>query len=149
MNMIVKVNQGSNRRNLRFTNTEIVPVRIQSHCAQAAPERMLKPAARPLPPTRCIHPQVLALVAIQSFALSMYEVSLTMPARPCSIQSAPPMKGRTPAKTAPPVLPYADVLAHDSCSLLLQNRLATLTAVASAILAPVLVISGRTPSRRL
>jgi hypothetical protein len=75
MKMIVSAHEGSNGRDVEFTNTEMVAIRIPSQRAQAAPEKAPKPAARPtMPPTRCIHPQVLALVVIQEFALWMYEV---------------------------------------------------------------------------
>jgi len=55
------------------------------------------------------------------------------------------MISKTRATTAHAVLPYADVLAHGFCSLCFQNRLATLTAVVSAILAPGLgsLLGGR------
>jgi hypothetical protein len=142
MKMIVSAHEGSNGRDVEFTNTEMVAIRIPSQRAQAAPEKAPKPAARPtMPPTRCIHPQVLALVVIQEFALWMYEVPLTMPARPCSIQSTLPMMSSVPAKTAPPP-PYADVLTHGSCSFWFQKRLATITAVVWTIVAPVLVPAG-------
>jgi len=56
--------------NVKFTNTEMVAIRIPSQRAHAAPEKTPKPAARPT-----MHRQVYrspgALVVIQSFALSM------------------------------------------------------------------------------
>jgi hypothetical protein len=53
---------------VKFTNTEMVAIRIPSQRAHAAPER---PRDRLCHRPRCIHPQVLALAVIQSFALSM------------------------------------------------------------------------------
>jgi hypothetical protein len=72
--------------NLKFANTEMVAMRIRSRRAQAAPEKPPDPGAGPMmPPGSCIHPQVLAFRAIQWFALSLYEVPLTMPRKPHSI----------------------------------------------------------------
>jgi hypothetical protein len=66
MRMIVNAHQGANGINVKFTNTEMAAMKIPSQRAQAAPEKTPKPAARPMmPPTRCIHPHVLALVVIQ------------------------------------------------------------------------------------
>jgi hypothetical protein len=61
--------------------------------------------------------------------------------------TAPPLISKTRAKTAEAVLPYADVLAHGSCSLWFQERLAAITALVWTILASALVLAGRTPRR--
>jgi hypothetical protein len=61
--------------------------------------------------------------------------------------TAPALISKTRAKTAEAVLPYADVLAHGSCSLWFQERLAAITALVWTILASVLVLAGRTPRR--
>jgi hypothetical protein len=130
--------------NLRFANTEVVAMKIRSRRVHAAPEKPPKPAAAPMmPPGSCIHPRVLAYAAIQWFALSSHEVPL--PTKPRNIQSAPAVISGIRQKTAPAVLSYADVLAHGS--LWFQIRLATIMAVVWAILAPVLVLAGRTPRR--
>jgi hypothetical protein len=51
--------------NVKFTNIDMVAMKIPSQRAQPAPEKTPKPAARPIrPPTGWIHPQVLALVVI-------------------------------------------------------------------------------------
>jgi hypothetical protein len=72
--------------NLKFANTEMVAMKIRSRRAQAAPEKPPEPGAGPMmPPSNFIHPQVLAFRAIQRFALSLYEVPLTMPTKPHSI----------------------------------------------------------------
>ena len=64
--MSVNAHQGASGMNARFTITEMLAMRIPSQRAHPAPEKMPKPAARPMmPPIRCIHPQVLALVVIQ------------------------------------------------------------------------------------
>jgi hypothetical protein len=133
--------------NLKFANTEMVAMKIRNRRAQAAPEKPPKPAAGPMmPPSSFIHPQVLAFRAIQRFALSLYEVPLTMPTKPHSIQSAPPMIRKTRATTAHAVLPYADVLAHRSLSF--QIRLATIMAVVWAILTPGVGSRGADASSR-
>jgi hypothetical protein len=132
--------------NLKFANTEVVAMKIRNRRAHAAPERPPKPAAGPMmPPGSCIHPRVVAYAAIQWFALSSHEVPL--PTKPRSIQSAPATISSIRQKTAPAVLSYVDVLAHGS--LWFQNRLATIMAIVWAILAPVLVLTARTPRRRV
>jgi hypothetical protein len=86
MKMIVKAHYGSNGMNLKFANAEMVAMKIPSRNAKVAPEKTPKPAARPLmPPGSYVHPQALAFRAIQWFALSLYEVPLTMPTKPHSI----------------------------------------------------------------
>jgi hypothetical protein len=64
-----------------------------------------------------------------------------VPTAPRSIQSAPQLRSLT-RQIAPAALPYADDLAHGSCSSWFQKRLATITAVVAAILAPVLILAG-------
>jgi hypothetical protein len=49
---------------------------------------------------------------------------------------------KTRATTAHAVLPYADVLAHGSCSLWFQNLLETITAVVLAVLTPGVGFAG-------
>jgi len=61
--------------------------------------------------------------------------------------TAPPLISKTRAKTAEAVLPYADVLAHGSCSLWFQERLTAITALVWTILASALVLADRTPRR--
>lgn len=64
--MTVNAHHGWNGMNVKFTTNERLAMMIPSQRAQAAPEKTLMPAAIPMtPPIRCIHPQVLAPVAIQ------------------------------------------------------------------------------------
>ena len=60
--MIVKAHQGCNGINVKFTTIERVAMRIPSKRAQAAPEKIPKPAATAMmPPIKWIQPQVPAL----------------------------------------------------------------------------------------
>jgi hypothetical protein len=55
-----------------------------------------------------------ALAVIQWFAFSRYEVTLTMPARPCTIQRAPRMISSVSGENRSSGSPRADFLAHRS-----------------------------------
>ncbi len=52
-----------------------------------------------------------ALAVIQWFAFSRYEVTLTVPARPCTIQRAPRMISSVSSEDRSSVAPHADYLA--------------------------------------
>jgi hypothetical protein len=65
-----------------------------------------------MPPTKWLHPQVSALAVILVVRVPRYEVTLTMPARHCTIHSHADDKRRFPAKIAPS--PDADFLVYRS-----------------------------------
>jgi hypothetical protein len=71
MEMIIKAHQGSNGMNVKFRNTEMVAIRIPASALTPLQKDTETGRETDYAPTMYVHPQVLALVVIQSFVLSM------------------------------------------------------------------------------